>query len=95
MEFKEKLKKLRAQRGISQQALADAIFVSRSAIAKWENGLGLPSDASYEALTSYFGVGRDALKTDEPEVIIVQKNKRMRRLSTLLGAVGGVFLIVV
>ena len=53
MEFKEKLKKLRAQRGISQQALADAIFVSRSALANWENGLGLPSDASYEALTSY------------------------------------------
>ena len=38
MEFKEKLKKARSERNISQQALADAIFVSRSAVAKWEIG---------------------------------------------------------
>jgi transcriptional regulator with XRE-family HTH domain len=34
MELNEKLKKLRSERGISQQVLADAIFVSRSAVAK-------------------------------------------------------------
>lgn len=38
MEFKDKLKKLRTEKGISQQALADAIHISRSAVAKWENG---------------------------------------------------------
>ena len=36
MEFKDQLKNYRTARGISQQALADAIFVSRSAVAKWE-----------------------------------------------------------
>ena len=50
MEFKEKLKKARSERNISQQALADAIFVSRSAVAKWESGKGLPCDESMEAL---------------------------------------------
>ena len=55
MEFKDKLKRLRKERSVSQQALADAIFVSRSAVAKWENGLGLPSSASSEALAKHFG----------------------------------------
>ena len=54
MEFKDKLKRLRAERGISQQALANAIFVSRSAVAKWENGLGLPSADSCEALSFFY-----------------------------------------
>ena len=35
MEFKDKLKALRRERGLSQKALAEAIFVSRSAVAKW------------------------------------------------------------
>ena len=49
MELKEKLKKLRTERNISQQALADAIFVSRSAVAKWEAGLGIPCDDTTES----------------------------------------------
>ena len=50
MELKEKLKQARSERKISQQALADAIFVSRSAVAKWESGLGVPCNESMEAL---------------------------------------------
>ena len=37
--FKDKLKELRKQKGLSQQELADKLFVSRSAVAKWENSL--------------------------------------------------------
>ena len=33
--FKDKLKELREKEGLSQQELADKLFVSRSAIAKW------------------------------------------------------------
>jgi len=46
MEFKDRIRELRLERGLSQQALADAIYISRSAIAKWENGLGLPGSYS-------------------------------------------------
>ena len=56
MEFKDKLKMLRKEKSISQQALADKIFVSRSAVAKWENGLGYPSEDSIGALAEYFSV---------------------------------------
>lgn len=81
MEFKDKLRALRAERGLSQQALADAIFVSRSAVAKWENGLGLPGKSSRAALVEYFGVSDTYFDTETPEEIIVEKNKRIRRLN--------------
>lgn len=81
MEFKDKLKALRKEKGLSQQALADAIFVSRSAVAKWENGLGLPGEESLAALQEYFGVGPEHFFTQEPEQVIVQKNRRIRRLN--------------
>lgn len=80
MEFKDKLKALRKMKGISQQALADAIFVSRSAVAKWENGLGFPSEASMAALQEYFGTAASYFDTPEPEQVIVRKNKHIRRL---------------
>ena len=56
MEFSEKLKELRSTKGISQAKLADDIHISRSAVAKWENGLGLPNDESLKMLADYFGV---------------------------------------
>lgn len=56
MEFCDKLKELRAEKGISQTTLAADIHISRSAVAKWENGLGLPNDESLKLLSEYFGV---------------------------------------
>ena len=46
MEFSEKLRELRLQKNVSQAKLAADIHISRSAVAKWENGLGLPNDDS-------------------------------------------------
>lgn len=87
MEFKDKLKKLREEKKISQQKLADEIFVSRSAIAKWENGLGLPSEESMNALIKYFGVDRKYFETEEAEIIIVEKNKNIQKLEIIFGIV--------
>lgn len=67
MEFKDKLKEIRTANGLSQQALADAIHISRSAIAKWENGLGDPSDDAMEALTTYLGVDSKFFAADTKE----------------------------
>lgn len=69
MEFHDKLKQLRKNRGLSQQALADEIHISRSAIAKWENGLGIPSADGLDALIDYFGVDPDYFVTDEVEAV--------------------------
>ena len=95
MEFKEKLKKLRTEKGLSQQALADAIYVSRSAVAKWENGLGWPSADSLEALTAFFGVEDTWFRTEEPDTVIVGKNRRIRLLQLALAALAALVLSAV
>ena len=78
MELKDKLKLLRQQNGLTQAQLAEKLFVSRSTVAKWENGLGLPADDSMQALQALFGIERDDVATTAPEEVIVAKNRHGR-----------------
>ena len=94
MEFSEKLKTLRTDKGVSQQALADAIFVSRSAVAKWENGLGLPCDESLTLLCEYLGVEKEDL-ISENETETVQKNQIISKYKKILIALCSVAAIFV
>jgi transcriptional regulator with XRE-family HTH domain len=80
MEFKDNLKQLRTQKGLTQSQLAEKIFVSRSTIAKWENGLGLPNPEAMAALEALFEIDRQALLTNEPETVIVEKNQKLHLL---------------
>ena len=83
--FKDKLKELREQKGISQYELADKIFVSRSTIAKWENGLGMPGKASMESLCEFFQITKEELlKEDDPEIIINNVQKRSKKIIIIL-----------
>ncbi len=92
MEFSEKLKQLRAERGISQSTLAEAIHISRSAVAKWENGLGLPSEDSLRLLCDYFSLDEDELMGDKKaEESTVSKNRTINAQSTALIVVNCLF----
>lgn len=80
MQFSEKLKKLRADKGVSQSELAEKIYVSRSAVAKWENGLGLPSSESLSLLAEFFGVDKSELLSDpETANVIITKNNKLSK----------------
>ena len=59
MEFNEKLKELRSSRGLTQEELAEALFVSRTAISKWESGRGYPSIDSLREISDFFSVTID------------------------------------
>ena len=61
MEFHEKLQELRKSRGMTQEELAQALFVSRTAISKWESGRGYPSIDSLKELSRFFSVTIDEL----------------------------------
>ena len=56
MEFKDKLRILRIERKLSQQQLADDLFMSRSMIAKYETGAALPTIEIVETFAKYFHV---------------------------------------
>ncbi len=66
MEFNEKLQELRKKKGLTQEELAEALYVSRTAISKWESGRGYPNIESLKAIAKYFSVTVDELlSTDE------------------------------
>ena len=83
MEFRENLKRLRKERELTQAELAEKLFVSRSTVAKWENGLGLPNAESMAALEEIFGVPMQEIATKEPEAVIVEKNRRLHLLGQI------------
>lgn len=65
MECRKKLIRLRKQRGLTQQELAEAVDVSRQAISKWELGTASPTVESLRSLSLFYGVPVDLLLNDE------------------------------
>ena len=53
MEFNEKLQKLRKEQNLTQEELAEKLFVSRTAISKWESGRGYPGIDSLKVIAKY------------------------------------------
>ena len=82
MEFCEKLQKLRKQRGLTQEELAGALYVSRTAVSKWESGRGYPSLDSLKAIAAFFSVTVDELLTAD-EAKPAETEKRPRRAGAL------------
>ena len=91
MEFSEKLRELRLQKNVSQAKFAADRHISRSAVAKWENGLGLPNDDSLKMLAEYFGIGIGELMPDKANAeTLVSKNRTIdQQKKVIIGLVVG------
>ena len=85
MECKDNLKQLRIREGLTQAQLAEKLFVSRSTVAKWENGLGLPNPESMAALEKLFCIPAQQIATQEPEAVIIKKNRTLRLIGQVIG----------
>ena len=68
MTLKEKLTTLRKQKGLSQDALADKLYVSRQAVYKWETGQSIPDIEKLRVLSSLYNVSIDNLLNDKEEI---------------------------
>jgi len=92
-ELGARIRALRKERGLSQEALAQALEVSRQAVTKWEDGSSLPSTANLFALSGFFGVPLAEL-TGTPEVsapppnasAILEKQRHIRTKVLKTGA---------
>ena len=76
MEFNEKLRELRKGRSLTQEELAEALYVSRTAVSKWESGRGYPSIDSLKEMSRFFSVTIDELITPDEIVEAAQDDKR-------------------
>lgn len=76
MEFHEKLQELRKGRGLTQEELAEALYVSRTAISKWESGRGYPSIDSLKEISGYFSVTIDELLSSDKLLSIAEKENK-------------------
>lgn len=64
MKLGEKIVKLRKERGLSQEALAEQIGTTRQAVSKWENDQGFPETEKLLQLSNVFEVSVDFLLKD-------------------------------
>ena len=76
MEFHEKLQELRKQKGLTQGQLAEFLFVSRTAVSKWEQGRGYPNIDSLKAIAKFFGVSIDELLSGDELLNVAEDDSR-------------------
>jgi transcriptional regulator with XRE-family HTH domain len=80
MEFNEKLQELRKQKSLTQEELAKAIFVSRTAISKWESGRGYPNIDSLKVISRFFGVTVDELLSGEELLTLAEEDTKQKQM---------------
>ncbi len=96
MEFNEKLQELRKGRGLTQEELAESLFVSRAAVSKWESGRGYPSIDSLKDISVFFSVSIDDLLSGEKLISIAEKENKtaVRRLCELIFGISDVITLI-
>ena len=78
MEFNEKLQELRKQKGLTQEDLAEYLYVSRTAISKWESGRGYPNIDSLKAIAKFFEVTIDELLSGDELLTIAEEDTKQK-----------------
>lgn len=98
MEFNEKLQELRLRKGLTQEELSKALFVSRTAVSKWESAKGYPNIESLKQISKLFSITVDELLSSDELLSIAekdgeQKEKRLRSLVFGLSDISALLLI--
>ena len=94
MEFHEKLQYLRKQNHWTQEQLAEKLYVSRTAVSKWESGKGYPNIESLKAISKIFGVSIDELLSSE-ELIAAAETEHRETLHNMYTSIIGLLDVLV
>ena len=98
MEFNEKLQELRKNRGLTQEELAERLYVSRTAVSKWESGRGYPNIESLKEISKFFSVSIDELLSGEKLLFIAENENKtnIKNICELLfGAVDLFYVLLI
>ena len=82
MELSEKLQELRKQKGLTQEELAQKLYVSRTAVSKWESGRGYPGIESLRAIARLFSVSVDALLSSDKLLALAERDGAQKAAHT-------------
>ena len=96
MEFHEKLQLLRKKSEMTQEQLAERLFVSRTAISKWESGRGLPNLESLKGISKLFAVSIDDLLSNDEliELAEIENRSNIDKLACILFGILDIMVIV-
>ena len=96
MEFGEKLQELRKKKGLTQEELAEALYVSRTAVSKWESGRGYPNIDSLKEISKFFSVSIDELLSGEKLLSIAEKENKsnIKNMCDLLFGIVDLFSLI-
>ncbi len=94
MKFSEKLKQLRNSNNFTQDDLAEKIFVTRTAVSKWETDNGYPSIESLKLLAEMFNTTIDELISEEDIKIKEDLELKNSKINQYI-ALGGLGIAVV
>jgi len=89
MEFNEKLQQLRTQKNLTQEQLAEQLYVSRTAISKWESGKGYPNIESLKCMSKFFSVSIDELLSSE-ELITLAETENHSNVKRIYNIISGI-----
>ena len=95
MEFNEKLQELRKSKGLTQEELAEKLYVSRTAVSKWESGRGYPNIDSLKEISMFFSVSIDELLSSEKLLFIAEKENKtnIKNICELLFSIIDLFYV--
>ena len=99
-EFGENLKRIREEKGLTQQTLADNLYVTRQAVSRWEGGSRYPDLMTAKKMAQFLGVTMDELLSDDDMQLYVERNAILdnafsRRLQTVLMSLAFMSAIII
>lgn len=98
MDFGENLKKAREEKGLTQQHLADKLYVTRQAVSRWEGGSRYPDLITTKCIANILGVSIDSLVSNDEMKEFAEKqsitnNQKDEKIITTLYAIASLLSV--